>query len=722
VFIGGIESARLHERFEVQGAFRFPSRWISSWAGGAIVSGRVAELLLVRKLDVISGAPIIGAVAAVPDFGAGIPQNLDRVGACRSRFRMGTADKGGRGSVTARSQRCRVDIEKYPSLIHGIGNPKPGSVKRQARELLAKAGVPDDHVHEFNWNQHVAQPVTRGFLSPRNLSELCEALLNAAWLGFEREDRFFKTGVLLLELTLGLFPLFIAALLLKRYPDAARTIIPDECCSSLRRLPDILFHGWAFAVGCIAGLMSAIATIYRSGRLLAAAVRRVLLLVFWPLVHFLLLPFLIPWHFAALMAFTVITRSCIRFRVESISQPDYWLELLTGLALLIIVAVLIVGALVGAGVIAPQVKLIADVIRYLGLPAYRSGLHERLKTFIAGTDESRRSRLLLIAHSLGSVIAADFLSDPNCPLDHDADVCLITLGSPLRRFFARFFGQVYPPPAEIARSIRTRFPRFVWINIFRPLDYVGGRLSASAHDIQNICTGERLRFHTGYWGDDVVAAKAEVAWQRRNLIETQGALTAVTRAPRYPNLPARSATPGWVCLWLITASVAVGAGYLGYIDRTRWEPARYQRESTAAKARIDRDPVDVTGVLRRKFGVDRVGPPDNQEYIEYKLFELTFTPIGQGAAPVKARYSKFFKSVHVFAHLKWNGNEAPIRVRYSKNNSAEFYLPGEDPGDPEDVAVPLLAGFYSLLFRAAPLGALAWLVFVTLFGLLEPKI
>lgn len=69
--------------------------------------------------------------------------------------------------------------------------------------------------------------------------------------------------------------------------------------------------------------------------------------------------------------------------------------------------------------------------------------------------------------------------------------------------------------------------------------------------------------------------------------------------------------------------------YLGYLDRTRWEPARYQRESTAAKARIDRDPVDITGVLRRKFGVDRVGPPDNQEYIDYKLFELTLRRLGK---------------------------------------------------------------------------------------------
>src|ERR1700730_16092379 len=149
-------------------------------------------------------------------------------------------------------------------LIHGIGNPKAGSVKLQAQELLAKAGVPNDHVHEFNWNQYVAHPVTLGFLSPRSLSELCAALLNAAWLGFDRENRLVRTGVLLLELCLGLFPLFIAALLLKRYPDAARPVIPDECCASLRSFPNVLLHDWAPAVVGFSCLVVVMAAMYRS--------------------------------------------------------------------------------------------------------------------------------------------------------------------------------------------------------------------------------------------------------------------------------------------------------------------------------------------------------------------------------------------------------------------------------------------------------------------------
>jgi hypothetical protein len=171
----------------------------------------------------------------------------------------------------------------------------------------------------------------------------------------------------------------------------------------------------------------------------------------------------------------------------------------------------------------------------------------------------------------------------------------------------------------------------------------------------------------------------------------------------------------------VTAGVSLGSEYLGYLDRTRWEPARYSRNIVAAKSRIDHDPVDITGVLKRKFGVDRLGPPDNPVYLDYKIFELTFTPLGQSAPAVRWRYGKFSKSDSVFSDLKWSGNEAPIRVRYLKNEPAVFYLPGEDPGDPDDVSVPLFAGFYALLFRAAPLGGLKCLVFITLFGLLSAR-
>ena len=607
-------------------------------------------------------------------------------------------------------------------LIHGIGNPKPGTVKRQAQDLLAKAGVPNDRVHEFNWNQYVGQPVTYGFLSPRNLSELSCALLNAAWLGFECENRVAKTIVLLLELSLGLFPLIVGIFLLERYPDATRAIVPDECCKSFRSLPVLFSHAWASAIPFLAVLALAVSTLYRSLSLVAAAVRRIVMLLVWPLMHLLLLPFLIPWHAAAFVAFAVVTRSCMTFRVESISQPDYWLEIQAALGLLFIVAFLIIGALVGAGVIAPQVKLVADVIRYLGLPPYREALQDRLRALMTKIRGSNGGRVILIAHSLGSVIAVDFLTSPNCPLAPDSDICLITLGSPLRRFFARCFSQIYPQPPKLELLIRARFPRFVWINIFRPFDYVGGRLNTDEGGLQDYCTGEYGRFHPGYWGDDLVAEKAESALHAPRAVEVWSESMAMSPPPVFvqPAGP-RSALPGWVCLLLITTAVSLGTACLDYLDRTRWEPERYRRETAVARSRIDRDPVNVVGVLRRKYGFDRLGPPDNPEYFDYKLFELTFIPSVKGGPPVKWRYGKFIKSDRVFSDLKWSGDEAPIHVRYLKSAPSVFYLPGENSSDPEDVSPPFLAGFDALIFRAAPLAALTWLVYATLFGLLARK-
>ena len=336
-------------------------------------------------------------------------------------------------------------------LIHGIGNPKPGSVKRQAEELLANAGVPNDRVHEFNWNQYVAQPVTLGFLSPRSLSELCAALLNAAWLGFERENRLVRTGALLLEFALGLFPLFIAALLLRRYPDAAKPIVPVECCASLRSLRDAFLHDWAPVVGGIACLILAMAAIYRSRHMLVAAARRVLLLA--------------------------IPDPVALCRVGSLHGDHPLLCHVPGRI------VLAIGLLAGASG-RPCHAPYRGVSHRRGpgrcrrhrTPGETDGgcsplswhalIQERparpTQDLHHGPSPIEDTRLLLVAHSLGSVIAADCLTDPDSPLDPDADSCLMTLGSPFRRFFARFFCQVYPPPAEIARSIRTRFPRFAY--------------------------------------------------------------------------------------------------------------------------------------------------------------------------------------------------------------------------------------------------------------------
>ena len=88
-----------------------------------------------------------------------------------------------------------------------------------------------------------------------------------------------------------------------------------------------------------------------------------------------------------------------------------------------------------------------------------------------------------------------------------------------------------------------------------------------------------------------MAEKAEAALRSRNPGEIRDASADVAHAPRFSNLPARSALPGSVYLSVMTASVALGAGYLGYVDRTLWEPARYRHATAGRSPRIDGDPV-----------------------------------------------------------------------------------------------------------------------------------
>lgn len=239
-------------------------------------------------------------------------------------------------------------------------------------------------------------------------------------------------------------------------------------------------------------------------------------------------------------------------------------------------------------------------------------------------------------------------------------------------------------------------------------------------DIENICTNEYTRFHANYWSDELVAKKAQAALSGRFPCEIRETLQ-VRRRPRFDDSMAASFVRRNLFVWFAVLFIGIGSGYLSYLDRTRWDQPRNRQQAAEKMARIDHNAVNTTGTLRRKFGMDRIGPPDNMEVIEYKVFELTFKPAENGSVPIIVPYGKFEKDRVVFADLHWVGNEAPITVRYLKSDPKEFYLPGEEPDYPEELSLPFLAGAHALLFRAAPLGAIAWLIYATLFGLLKPK-
>lgn len=98
--------------------------------------------------------------------------------------------------------------------------------------------------------------------------------------------------------------------------------------------------------------------------------------------------------------------------------------------------------------------------------------------------------LLIVGHSLGTLIAADILSAMG---DLEAVAGLITMGSPLAYFAL---------PGDLTAFARRMADHQVpWINLWDRDDLIARPLSGyGARDIE-VRTGGLVRSHTGYWGD-----------------------------------------------------------------------------------------------------------------------------------------------------------------------------------------------------------------------------
>jgi hypothetical protein len=60
-------------------------------------------------------------------------------------------------------------------------------------------------------------------------------------------------------------------------------------------------------------------------------------------------------------------------------------------------------------VLATILKIVADVFRYIGLPSYRSKMQELMRQKVQAILDREPRRILFLTHSLGSVVAVDFL-------------------------------------------------------------------------------------------------------------------------------------------------------------------------------------------------------------------------------------------------------------------------------------------------------------------------
>jgi hypothetical protein len=249
--------------------------------------------------------------------------------------------------------------------------------------------------------------------------------------------------------------------------------------------------------------------------------------------------------------------------------------------------ILVLGGLVGMrGLWARKtlrgpIKVALDGFRYLGEPRYR----ERVQVALDNAIIQARSRVendddfVLVGQGIGTVMALDSLTHSRLWRDTDR-VLLVTMGSPLRRWFLSLYPRtLFPESMENVIGLAARrLADFLWVNIYRPWDYLGSDLGLKRFKGRDISTGigeRRAVGHGDYWQDrdaqrtfghglQRLKKVQPVAVSRKEEIHgmpeprsAAGALRIPSRLQALLKPAFVLATLGWMLWW-----VATGAGVL----------------------------------------------------------------------------------------------------------------------------------------------------------------
>lgn len=375
-------------------------------------------------------------------------------------------------------------------VIHGVGPFDEGLVIASVRGVLRTAGVSLDRVKVVNWRRMAGDLSGEESAVLEQVASVSRGVQGTVHVETDHTPRYvrsFRTAALVA-------PLICAALLLTPLP---------------------FFSFLALAIGGTITLAHIACEIWSEQRGVATAVCSGLLPWVWSVAHaVVMIPYLflrivasrIGW-WAHVVAFLLIPLSFFLFQIGFLS---IFLPPLVLYAVTYVTKLGFFDALVPAWhrsveqTSAGLLLLAADVVRYIGDSRYRTAIREKTAHAIR---TRRDGPVMVVAHSLGSVIAFDALAQMN---PHEGkDIVLITMGSPLRRLMHRFMPAAYPQPrqarAQLVKAARLRR----WINIYRPQDVVGAALFGDAGG--DFSTDQRfrgplarLRAHLNYWDDRMV--------------------------------------------------------------------------------------------------------------------------------------------------------------------------------------------------------------------------
>lgn len=435
-------------------------------------------------------------------------------------------------------------------LIHGVGNPKEGDARSAVLTYPGDLGVQESDVFEINWNSLVPGARDGRKIDHNWLSSLARSILASAEIGFStgvqhgvpsrlaRLQHFMAT---VLKVVASFAPVLLVWGLLCLLFGVVRADVGTPWVayrfepaaylgwwqwSSFLTYPlhvgkwpaawKVTVLGWAMVVAVLALSLYGLGLPDRSPGARVASLRRAVLTVVGPIVYALGLPFV--WKYTSsigLLAYLVLA--------TLIGVPDYEHEIVSATAVrlhanvsfssyvrwgafgevLVVILALLAAAAVILMLAAPALKVLADIFRYIGDTEYRRLIHEGVRSKVReAVGEVEDLDVVLAGHSLGSVIALDALRARPSPFEGAASIHLVTGGSPLRRLFHRFFRGSYRRPDIEARRLQSQYNSLVWMNVFRPLDYIGGRLGdRQADSIRDIRLPQRHQLHIGYWSD-----------------------------------------------------------------------------------------------------------------------------------------------------------------------------------------------------------------------------
>lgn len=127
-------------------------------------------------------------------------------------------------------------------------------------------------------------------------------------------------------------------------------------------------------------------------------------------------------------------------------------------------------------------------------------LARALQNMASFSEAGKAKRIILFAHSQGTVVAAALLSRISQALKaSENNITLVTVGSPVTSLYERFLG--VRVGENFAFLCAQEPKRFRWVNLCRPADYIGSSVELKGVENKALLTpGD----HTEYWRDEVL--------------------------------------------------------------------------------------------------------------------------------------------------------------------------------------------------------------------------